>query len=90
MTQERVVNHSEYQRAVALLSRMVEFDSDVEKQINGHIASCGISHFFENLEAFELSADTVAKLHAVRQVLFGLHELDTDKNIMKGGEVNNE
>ena len=87
MTQERVINRSEYQRAVALLSKMVEFDSEVEKQINGYIQNWGVCHFFENLEAFEFSADTVIKLQAVRMILFGLDE--TGNKAERGGEVNN-
>ena len=87
MTQERVINQFEYQRAVALLSEMVEFDSDVEKQINGYIYNCGICHFFENLEAFELPADTVIKLQVVRMVLFGLNESGNKGE--SDGEVNN-
>lgn len=87
MTQERVINHSEYQRAVALLSQMVEFDSDVEKQINGYIQNCGICHFFENLEAFELPANTVIKLQAVRMVLFCLDEAGNKGE--RDGKVNN-
>ena len=86
MLQERKINNSEYQRAVSLLSKLFEFDSDIEKQINRYIQNYGICHFFENLEAFELSVDTIIKLQAVRLVLFGLDE--TGSKAMEGGESN--
>ena len=88
MLLERKINNSEYQKAVNLLSRLFEFDSDIEKQINGYIQTFGICHFFENLEAFELSADTIIKLQAVRLVLYGLD--DAGSKEMGGGDANNE
>lgn len=88
MQQERKISNSEYQKAVSLLSRLFKFDFDLEKQINGYIHNYGICHFFENLEAFELSVDTIIKLQAVRLVLFGL-EGEVSKE-MEGGEANNK
>lgn len=72
MIQERKINHSQYEKAAALLSQLFELDSDFEKQINVHIQHYGIAYFFENLEDFELDVDTTIKLQAVRNVLFGL------------------
>lgn len=83
MIREKTMNHSEYQRIVALLSKLFEFESDIEKQIYGYIGNYGICHFLENLEAFELSVDTIIKLQALKSVLFGLDK--TDDKVMRGG-----
>lgn len=80
MVQERKINHSQYEKAAALISQLFEFDSDIEKQINDYIQCNGICCFFENLEDFELDVDTTIKLQAVRDVLFGL-------GIVEGGSL---
>lgn len=74
MSDIRKINQSEYQRAVNLLAKLFEEDSDVEKQINGYIIHFGIQNFFENLEATELTGEILQNLKAVRAVLFGLDE----------------
>jgi hypothetical protein len=88
MLEGRTIKNSEYQRAVSLLSKLFEFDSDIEREINTYIQNYGICHFFENLEAFELSADVCTKLKAVRSILFS-QDRATSK-ITEGGEVNGQ
>jgi len=87
MTQERKINHSQYQKAAALLSQLFEFDSDIEKKINAYVQHNGICYFFENLEDFELDVDTTIKLQAVRDVLFGLGLMEDRP--LRGGVANN-
>lgn len=85
MKQEREINYDQYNKAVMLLSKLFEFDSDIEKQINDYIRHYGIVHFFENLETCELDVETISKLQAVKIVLLNSDNLYGTG--LKGGEV---
>lgn len=88
MNRENKIKSNEIKKAALLMSRLIEFDSDVEKDINGYISRYGITYFFNNLETFELSSDIIFKLQALRVILFGFEKLK--KQLLIGGELSND
>ena len=72
MEQITTIKHDNYEQASKTLSRLFEFDSHIEQQINCYMQHYGIIRFFRELETLELASDVIAKLSAVRTVLFNL------------------
>jgi len=87
MIQETKPNHFNIQKAESSLIKLLEADTDIEKQIKMYIQKYGIVHFFENFEAFEFDTNTIIKLQAARDVLLDLEMLGGKD--LRGGELDN-
>jgi hypothetical protein len=69
MKQQMDIKPQEYEKAVHLLTELLELDTGTEEKINKYIRNYGIGNFFNNLEAFNFSPETFEKLQALRSIL---------------------
>jgi hypothetical protein len=59
----------EYEKAVHLLTELLELDTGTEERINKYIRNYGICNFFDNLGAFGFPLKTLEKLQALKSIL---------------------
>jgi hypothetical protein len=79
--------NSEYQKAAAILSDLLELDGVTKQKISEQIQAFGLGHFLENVSAFDFTPEVRDKLQMLYLVL---RYIETDKitDSLAGMEVN--